>query len=464
LNRFINHVHLFFIPEKYRMDEEVFRKSKVFINTTLITTIFAIFFLGNAILFEMPMATVSMICCIVLFFSFAWLLKAGVPYRICTNAYIALGVGATAWDAYWAGGLDSIHTPWFVFPAIGTLLIGSIRESRIWLVISLLIIFIFGIAAMNNYKFPNELGPKYHNLMAISGLAGLVVILFVVVLVVENAYQKSMKKREATLESLRKSQVQLIHQEKMASLGQLIAGIAHEIQNPLNFVNNFSIVSKDMLNDLVEAKTEEERAGLIKILEENLTRIEQHGKRADSIVKRMLMHSRTQPGDKQATDINRLCEEALSLAYQNAKVSIPEFKSMIEKNYLENIPAVDAVPQEISRVILNLLDNAIYSVNLKRTQKTSTGETYNPSISLTTFTADNMVTLIIKDNGVGISSLIAEQVFQPFFTTKPAKEGTGLGLSISYDIVRAHGGDIKAESKENENAVFTITLPVMQKS
>ena len=174
ISRFVNKVHLFFIPGKYRNDEEVFRKCKVFVNTTLITTIFAIFFLGNAIMFEMPMATISMIICTVLFFSFAWLLKAGVPYSICTNLYIALGVGATAWDAYWAGGLDSIHTPWFVFPAIGTLLIGSIRESRIWLVISLLIIGIFGTAAITGYKFPNELGPEYHNLMAISGLAGLV--------------------------------------------------------------------------------------------------------------------------------------------------------------------------------------------------------------------------------------------------------------------------------------------------
>ncbi|HET6991583.1 MAG TPA: HAMP domain-containing sensor histidine kinase, partial [Bacteroidia bacterium] len=438
----------------------VLRKCKVFINTTLITTVFAIFFLGNAIMFRMPMATLSMIVCIILFFSFAWLLKLGAPVKVCTNAYIALGMGATAWDAYWAGGLDSIHTPWFVFPAIGTLLIGSIRESRFWLVISLIVIGCFGTAAIRGYKFPNELGPEYHNWMAVSAYAGLIVILFVVVLVVENAYQKSLKKREAALESLRKSQVQLIHQEKMASLGQLIAGIAHEIQNPLNFVNNFSFVSKDMLEDLKEAKTEEERAELIALISENLSRIEQHGKRADSIVKRMLMHSRTQPGDKQVTDVNRLCEEALALAYQNAKVSIPDFKSAIEKKYTGSPSSVNVVPQEISRVLLNLLDNAFYSVNLKRTQKETTGKEYNPSISIRTISENNTIRIVIKDNGIGIPSLIIDQIFQPFFTTKPAKEGTGLGLSICYDIIKAHGGDIKAESTENESAEFTIVLPI----
>ncbi|HEU4718719.1 MAG TPA: HAMP domain-containing sensor histidine kinase [Bacteroidia bacterium] len=458
VKKFTGNLHTFFIPEKYRSDEETFRKCKVFINTTLITTIFAIFFLGNAVLFHMPMATIAMICCSVLFFSFAWMLRAGVPFRVCTNAYIALGVIATAWDTYWAGGLNSIHTPWFVFPAIGTLLIGTIRESRFWLVVSLAILGAFGVGALRGYPFPNELGPDYYSWMQLSAYAGLIVILFIVVLVVENAYQKSLHRREAALESLRKSQVQLIHQEKMASLGQLIAGIAHEIQNPLNFVNNFSFVSKDMLDDLREAKTEEERNDLIRLLSENLDRIEQHGKRADGIVKRMLMHSRTQPGERQETDINRLCDEAIALAFQNARVNNPDFKSAIEKNYSEQPVVVNAVPQEISRVILNLLDNAFYSVNRKRMEKAAAGEAYQPSVSVTTAAGNKSVSFAIRDNGDGVAPGILGNIFQPFFTTKPAKEGTGLGLSICYDIVKAHGGEIRAESTEHEGTTMTVTL------
>lgn len=460
LNKFGHRVHTFFIPEGYRIDEETFRKSRVFINTTLITALFAVFFLGNAVMFEMPMATIAMIVCSMLFFSFAWMLRAGVPFGVCTNAYIGLGVIATTWDTYWAGGLDSIHTPWFVFPAIGTLLISTVRESRIWLVVSLCILFAFGFGTISGYQFPNELGPKYHSWMQLSAYAGLIVILFIVVLVVENAYQRSLKRLEETLASLRKSQEQLIYQEKMASLGQLIAGIAHEIQNPLNFVNNFSTVSKDLLNDLHEAKTDREREELMRAVVENLGRIEQHGKRADNIVKRMLLHSRAQAGEKQQTDINRLCDESITLAFQNARVNNPDFKCMIRKNYSAAAVTAEVAPQEISRVLLNLLDNAFYSVNLKRAQKEEANEAYEPSVTVTTSAVTGFVSFSIHDNGEGATADVLENIFQPFFTTKPAREGTGLGLSICYDIVKAHGGEIRAESREHEGTTMIVTLPV----
>jgi signal transduction histidine kinase len=454
-----DHLHQFFIPSKYKSEEEVYRKVKIFINTTLLTSIFALFFLGNAILFQMPMATIAMIVCCILFFSFAWMLRFGIPFRICSNCYIALGIIATTWDAYWAGGLSSIHMPWFVFPAIGAILIGTVNEGRIWLFVSVAIVLVFGISAFSGYKFPNELGDKFHDAMALSALAGLIVILFLVVLVVEKAYQNSLKRLEEAMESNRKTQAQLIHQERLALLGQMIAGIAHEIQNPLNFVNNFSSVSKELLEDFKEAKTKEEQEQIILLLDENLSRIEQHGKRVDGIVKEMLVHSRIHPGEKQVTNINRLCEEALSLAYQNLKATMPDFDGTIERKFSTLETNAKVIPQEISRAVLNLLENAIYSVNQKKRMKISQQEEYHPAISLTTQVIGDSIVISVKDNGNGIPAHVAENIFKPFFTTKPPREGTGLGLSISYDIIKSHGGEIKAESVENENALFTIVLP-----
>jgi signal transduction histidine kinase len=455
-----DNLHAFFIPAKYRQDDEVYRKCKIFINTTLLTSLFALFFLGNAILFEMPKATAAMITCVLLFFSFAWMLKYGVPFRVCTNSYIALGMFATAWDAYWAGGLNSIHTPWFVFPAIGAILIGTVKEGRTWLIISVAFILAFGLGALLGYQFPNELADKYHDAMQLSGLAGLIVILFLVVLVVEKAYQNSLKKLEAAMDSLRRSQEQLIHQERLALLGQMIAGIAHEIQNPLNFVNNFSSVSRDLLGELKDAKTEEERENALQLLSENLGRIELHGKRVDTIVKEMLMHSRTSPGEKQLSDINKICEEAMTYAYQNMKSTNPNFAGEVVKEYAPAALNAKVIPQEISRVVLNLLDNAFYSVNQKHKQGAGKNGEYTPAVSLLTKMNGHHITIIVKDNGAGISQQNLDSIFQPFFTTKPAREGTGLGLSISYDIVKAHGGEIVAKSKENEFAEFTVTLPV----
>jgi|GEM_PF-1301775 len=457
LKKFADNAHLFFIPVSYRSDDVVFRKCKIFINTTLLTSVFALFFLGNAILFEMPMATRSMIVCAVLFFSFAWMLKLGVPFKVCTNLYIALGVSATAWDAYWAGGLHSIHTPWFVFPAIGAILIGSVRQGVFWMIVSALVVLAFGAATFAGYRFPpNELGPDYIDAMGLSALLGLIVILFLVVHVVESAYQAGLKKLEAALHSLRKSQQQLVHQEKLASLGKMSAGIAHEIQNPLNFVNNFASVSKELLDELKEAQSEEDREQIVKLLTENLSRIEQHGRRAESIVKDMLMHSSRTPGEKQLSDITRICDEALSLACQSAKAGIPDFEFSIDKKYS---PAqVLVIPQEISRVVLNLLNNSIYSVNQK---SKFIGAAYRPSISVSTQVSGSAVLITVRDNGMGISPEHMNDIFQPFFTTKPTREGTGLGLSISYDIVKAHGGEIKAESSEKENATFTVSLPLV---
>jgi len=260
-----------------------------------------------------------------------------------------------------------------------------------------------------------------------------------------------------TLEELKSTQAQLVEQEKLASLGQMTAGIAHEIQNPLNFVNNFSEVSNELIEEIRLVKDEAERTEILANLKNNLEKINLHGKRADSIVKGMLMHSRTGKGEKQLTDINALCEEAINLAYHSMRAKIPDFNCEIEKSFDKNLPQVKIIPQDISRVILNLLNNAFYATS-PPTSFQRRGE-FSPKVFISTIQQFNNLTITIRDNGIGIPENIRDKIFEPFFTTKPTGEGTGLGLSISYDIVKAHGGEIKVESEEGAGTEFNIILP-----
>lgn len=260
-----------------------------------------------------------------------------------------------------------------------------------------------------------------------------------------------------TMDNLKSTQDQLIHSEKMASLGQLTAGIAHEIQNPLNFVNNFSKVSVELLEDLKKAPSEE-KSNIIEDLKTNLEKISHHGERAERIVKGMLMHSRTGLSEKQATDFNKLIADSLNLAYTGIRSNDNTFKCEVKTNYDKRITSVNLVPQDISRVMLNLINNAFYAMSEKRKNETSA---YQPILSISTTLNDQTVIIKISDNGSGIPKENRDKIFQPFFTTKPTGVGTGLGLSLSYDIIKKrHGGEIKLESKGGEGTDFIITLPV----
>ncbi len=273
------------------------------------------------------------------------------------------------------------------------------------------------------------------------------------------------QKLENTLSQLKSTQAQLIQSEKMASLGELTAGIAHEIQNPLNFVNNFSEVSNELIEEVLEerkkdhgARNEEIEDEILTDIKENLTKINHHGKRASDIVKGMLEHSRKSTGEKEPTDINSLCDEYLRLAYHGLKAKDNNFNATTETHFDHNLPKIDVIPQDIGRVLLNLINNAFYTVN-ERSKKGEAG--YQPTVSITTQLRGNTQLLIaIKDNGSGIPKQIKDKIFQPFFTTKPTGQGTGLGLSLSYDIVKAHGGELKVETKEGEGSKFIILLPV----
>jgi len=270
---------------------------------------------------------------------------------------------------------------------------------------------------------------------------------------------------EKALGDLKSTQTQLIQSEKMASLGELTAGIAHEIQNPLNFVNNFSEVNQDLLEELKaeslkpKAKRDEQlEIELINDLINNEQKINHHGKRADAIVKGMLEHSRSGTGQKEPTNINNLADEYLRLAYHGLRAKDKEFNAEIITHFEENLPKVNAVPQDIGRVFLNLFNNAFYAVNLK---KKTAGADYKPEVSVSTSVQNGQIVIKVKDNGTGMPEQLREKIMQPFFTTKPTGEGTGLGLSLTYDmVVKGHGGSIQVNSVDGEGSEFIILLPL----
>jgi signal transduction histidine kinase len=271
---------------------------------------------------------------------------------------------------------------------------------------------------------------------------------------------KAEKRRaEEALKELKATQSQLIQSEKMASLGELTAGIAHEIQNPLNFVNNFSEVSHELLLEMME----ELQSGDLELVREistdigqNLEKINHHGKRASDIVKGMLQHSRSSGTVKEMTDINKLADEYLRLAYHGLRAKDKSFNAKMETSFEENLEKIDVIPQEIGRVLLNLITNAFYAVNEK---KNSGLENYEPMVLVGTKSRKKIIEIVVRDNGNGIPPKVIDKIFQPFFTTKPTGSGTGLGLSLSYDIVKAHGGELKVETRENEGTEFTMELP-----
>jgi two-component system NtrC family sensor kinase len=271
------------------------------------------------------------------------------------------------------------------------------------------------------------------------------------------------------LEELKNTQSQLVQREKMASLGELTAGIAHEIQNPLNFVNNFSEVNEEMIGELQEELKSgniDDALAIAAGVKENEKKIRHHGKRADFIVKGMLEHSRTSKGEKTLTDINVLAEEFFKLSYHGLRAKDKNFNAEFVMNFDKTLPNLEVVQQDIGRVLLNLFNNAFYAVNEKRK---TTDATYKPIVEITTFAPPSGPKdsfgggwgILVRDNGNGIPDAIKDKIMQPFFTTKPTGEGTGLGLSLSYDIVvKGHGGSITVDTEEGKGSKFTIQLPI----
>jgi two-component system NtrC family sensor kinase len=299
-------------------------------------------------------------------------------------------------------------------------------------------------------------------------IGGFGMILLIAFILFRNnlAKRKANKILESTLSNLKSTQAQLIQSEKMASLGELTAGIAHEIQNPLNFVNNFS----DLSSELIDEMKSELAAGNVQLatevaddIKQNLEKINHHGKRADAIVKGMLQHSQISTGVKELTDINALADEYLRLAYHGLRAKDKSFNATLKTDCDQSIGTINIIPQDIGRVLLNLINNAFYAVAEKKkacqAEPVEAGDNYEPTVSLKTKKLDAKIEISVADNGNGIPQKVVYKIFQPFFTTKPTGEGTGLGLSLSYDIIKAHGGEIKVETKEGEGSEFIIKLP-----
>ncbi len=319
-------------------------------------------------------------------------------------------------------------------------------------------------------------------------LSGIVLIILIIALILHRNNRQKQKansllhqqkneievertKAEHALQDLKSTQAQLIQAEKMASLGELTAGIAHEIQNPLNFVNNYSEVSKEMMEELVlereklpGIRDENLVVELMRDIDENLIKIHHHGKRADAIVKSMLEHSRSSRGEPELSDLNYLVDEYLQLAYHGQLAKDAEIEIKISTDFDNVLPKVELIPQDIGRVLINLFTNAFYACTERSrsvTVLTPDQKPYRPEIKVSTRQHLDRVELRIQDNGNGIPAAIKDKIFQPFFTTKPTGQGTGLGLSLAYDIVKAHGGELRVESEEGEGTVMIIRLPVI---
>ncbi len=286
-----------------------------------------------------------------------------------------------------------------------------------------------------------------------------------------NEITRQNEELETTLVELKSTQKQLIQAEKMASLGELTAGIAHEIQNPLNFVNNFSEVSVELIAEMKEELKAGNTEAVIEIaedIEKNLYKISHHGKRADAIVKGMLQHSRSSTGIKEATDLNSLADEYLRLSYHGLRAKDKNFNATMVTHYDENIGLVYIIPQDLGRVFLNLYTNAFYSVSAKKKAASQSNASYEPTVTVITKLVKNggdegedIIWISVKDNGMGIPQKVLDKIYQPFFTTKPSGEGTGLGLSLSYDIIyKGHNGKMTVDTKEGEYAEFIIVLPI----
>lgn len=328
-----------------------------------------------------------------------------------------------------------------------------------------------------NYSF--EVNPPWYR----SWIAYVTyVVLFLIMLYYVDRYQKNRVLFEARQEAIKReliqaheieeaykelkaTQAQLIHAEKMASFGELTAGVAHEIQNPLNFVTNFSDVSKDLIEEVQEELKKgnlEEANLLMKDIQHNLELIDSHGKRADAIVKGMLHHSRASTGKKEPVDLNKLIEDSLRLAYHGFKNKHKGFDVEIVTTYEKDLGKINAVPQDLGRVLINLFTNAFYAVLARRASAAVNEENYRPVVSVQTKELETQAEVKVSDNGTGIPKDIRHKIFQPFFSTKPSGEGTGLGLSLSFDIVKTHGGEINFDTEEGRGSSFGILLPLIR--
>ena len=455
----------FFIPALRDKSAEYQRRVRLVAYAIVVTMVFALFYVVVSWVAGYFTGLSIMMGSWIGYLILLFLLKLGLNVFKVANIFALIGVISIYGSIYFSGGFESPVLPWLASTPIVLLLIAGKKSGYFWAIAAVLVVLSFGLMDYLGVQFPKAYYASKEDYFALSCQTGLVLIIFFISIVFENLRVKAFNQvtqqkdaLETTLTELKSTQAQLIQAEKMASLGELTAGIAHEIQNPLNFVNNFSEVNTELIDEMQQ---EMDKGNLIDAkaisndIKDNEQKINHHGKRADAIVKGMLQHSRSSSGVKEPTDINKLADEYLRLAYHGLRAKDKSFNATMKTDFDASIGNINIIPQDIGRVILNLITNAFYAVNEKNK---SNNEGYEPVVKISTKKLDDKIEIKVSDNGNGIPQKILDKIFQPFFTTKPTGEGTGLGLSMSYDIVKAHDGELKVETKEGVGSEFIIQL------
>jgi signal transduction histidine kinase len=462
----------YFIPVQEDTSTEYSRRVRLVAYAIFLTMVFALFYVLVSAISGYYIGLMIMLASWFGYLVLMVLLKSGINVIKIANIFGFTGAASIYGSIYFSGGFESPVLPWLASTPIVLLLIAGKRSGFFWALVSVLIVLAFGLMDYYGFEFPKRYHASKETYFALSSQTGLVLIIFFISIVFENIRKRAFNqvneqknKLELTLSELKATQSQLIQSEKMASLGELTAGIAHEIQNPLNFVNNFSELNTELIEEAeqeIEKGNIPELMAILKDLKENELKVGHHGKRAESIVKGMLLHSRRNSGHKEQVDINALADEYLRLSYHGFRAKSSSFAAVFETKFDSSMPHINVNAQDIGRVLLNLINNAFYTVNSKASESS---DSYIPVVTVGSLffkegSESKWVKIYVKDNGPGIHQSIINKIFQPFFTTKPAGQGTGLGLSLSYDIVKAHGGELKVETKVGEGATFIINLPV----
>ena len=449
------------------------RKTTILIRACFLAGFFMILYIGNCYFIEFKLGYIILPIESLIYFFLPFLVRAGISPKVVAHLYILNGSVFGILLVWFSGGLQSPVTPWLTLMPICAILFLDARNAWLWAIGILVVVLIMGLYWHFVKPAPINYNREHDAIYFLNCYAGLIFIYLLLSLIFEKRLNATIKELETnkisleqsnnqlnkTIEDIKRIQEQLVQSEKLASLGELTAGIAHEIQNPLNFVNNFSDLSTELMSEMVEEVDKGNYDG-VKFLAEsiklNLEKINHHGQRAGDIVKGMLQHSRTNTGQKELADINALADEYLRLSYHGLRAKDKTFNAKFESDFDNTIGHLNIVPQEIGRVILNLLNNAFYAVNERKKLK-ETG--YEPTVIISTKKDNKGVLISIRDNGIGIPQKVLDKIFQPFFTTKPTGEGTGLGLSLSYDIIKAHGGTLSVESNKGENTHFILQFP-----
>ena len=461
----------YFIPKAISNNKDELHKARILIIVLLITSLSNLVGSYSAIGIHFTYACYVLIVSSILCLALVFFYKNGLSSNTTVHINLIFGFVQIFLQAWWGGGLEAPSTvALFLIPAIAMLLLGR-KVATYWLIITVsAVLFMFWYEGQYG-QLPELYDTSMSRNFAVNGIVGMMVTFFVIILAIDKEKNNAYRDLHVKNELLKSTQTQLIHSGKLASLGELTAGIAHEIQNPLNFVNNFSELSIDLVKELSEEITKPQIdkslvTELFDDLKHNQEKINLHGKRASSIVKSMLEHSRERTGIKELTDINVIVNEYFRLSYHGLRAKDKNFNTAMESHFDQSLPKVNIIPQDFGRVVLNLINNAFYAVNERRLKESKMDpinhqKLYEPCVSVTTDRVGNNILIHVKDNGAGIPENIKDKIFNPFFTTKPPGQGTGLGLSLSHEIIeKGHGGVLNVDSTEGVGTEFIIQIPI----